>query len=135
LSKTESRSAGAARIQSRRILFVSKPTSANPTVLETLQTYSAAQNPVNDLVPQDFQMISTSGESWGTAGELPAKSGFLTINPFGMTTLRSARMHATVCAFRSGSDASFGARILRLAFCDSRFCDSPDGRQKIEKRS
>jgi hypothetical protein len=41
--------------------FVSKPTSANPTVLETLQTYSAAQNPVNRRIPQDFQMISTSG--------------------------------------------------------------------------
>jgi hypothetical protein len=41
--------------------FVSKPTSANPTVLETLQTYSAAENPVNHRNPQDFQMISTSG--------------------------------------------------------------------------
>jgi hypothetical protein len=36
-------------------------TKAKPTVLETLQTYSAVQNPVNRRVPQDFQMISTSG--------------------------------------------------------------------------
>ena len=55
LSKTESRSAGAARIQSRRTR-----TSANPTVLETLQTYSACENPVNRNIPQDFQMFSTS---------------------------------------------------------------------------
>jgi len=41
--------------------FVSKPTSANPTVLETLQTYVAAFDPVNCRVPQDFQMFSTSG--------------------------------------------------------------------------
>jgi hypothetical protein len=34
---------------------------SNPTVLETLQTYSAAENPVNDRIPQDFQMISTPG--------------------------------------------------------------------------
>jgi hypothetical protein len=43
--------------------FVSKPTSANPTVLETLQTYVAAFDPVNCRVPQDFQMISTSGNA------------------------------------------------------------------------
>ncbi len=40
---------------------VSKPTSANPTVLETLQAYGGAQNPVNRRVPQDFQTISTAG--------------------------------------------------------------------------
>jgi hypothetical protein len=55
------------------LLFVSKPTSPNPTVLETLQTYSAAQNPVNHRVPQDFQMISTSGIRGAGAGELPAR--------------------------------------------------------------
>ncbi len=33
----------------------------NPTVLETLQTYRAAQNPVNASVPQNFHQISTSG--------------------------------------------------------------------------
>jgi hypothetical protein len=37
-----------------------------PTVLETLQTYGAAEDPVNRRLPQDFQMISTSGISgWG----------------------------------------------------------------------
>ena len=41
--------------------FVGNPTRANPTVLETLQTYCAALNPVNARLPQDFQMISTSG--------------------------------------------------------------------------
>jgi hypothetical protein len=45
-------------------LFVSEPTRANSTVLETLQTYSAAENPVNPRIPQDFQMISTSGKSF-----------------------------------------------------------------------
>ena len=51
---------------------MSKPTSANPTVLETLQAYGGAQNPVNRGIPQDFQMISTSGRFWGAgAGELP----------------------------------------------------------------
>jgi hypothetical protein len=54
---------------------VSKPTAANPTVLETLQTYSAAQNPVNQRIAQDFQMISTSGiPKRAGAGELPAES-------------------------------------------------------------
>ena len=88
--------------------FVSKPTSANPTVLETLQTYRAAQNPVNRYVPQDFQMISTSGIRGAGAGELPAKpkSRFLTIKLFGMTKPfgrfgLGARIRATVCAFRS----------------------------------
>jgi hypothetical protein len=33
----------------------------NPTVLETLQTYRAAEKAVNARIPQDFQMISTSG--------------------------------------------------------------------------
>ena len=56
--------------------FVSKPTSANPTVLETLQTYSAVQNPVNARFPQNFQMISTSGifGREATSGELPAET-------------------------------------------------------------
>jgi hypothetical protein len=38
-------------------------TGRNPTVLETLQTYLAAQNPVNDCFPQNFQMISTVGRN------------------------------------------------------------------------
>src|SRR5258708_17147922 len=42
-------------------------TRAKPTVLETLQTYSAAVNPVNRRIPQDFQMISTSGKRDGRA--------------------------------------------------------------------
>ena len=63
LSKTESPSAGAARIQSRRTR-----TSANPTVLETLQTYVAAQDPVNASVPQNFHVISTMGIRGGGAG-------------------------------------------------------------------
>jgi hypothetical protein len=48
-------------------------TRANPTVLETLQTYSAAENPVNHRFPQNFQMISTSGIAWSGTGELPAE--------------------------------------------------------------
>jgi len=39
---------------------------AKPTVLETLQTYSAAENPVNRRFPQNFQMISTLGISVGS---------------------------------------------------------------------
>jgi hypothetical protein len=38
---------------------------AKPTVLETLQTYGAASDPVNRRDPQDFQMISTSGNGEG----------------------------------------------------------------------
>jgi hypothetical protein len=60
------------RIQSRRTR-----TSANPTVLETLQTYCAAQNPVNPNIPQDFQMFSTSGIRPGAGtGELNQVSSF-----------------------------------------------------------
>jgi hypothetical protein len=33
----------------------------NPTVLETLQTYRAAQSRVNASIPQNFHGISTSG--------------------------------------------------------------------------
>ena len=35
--------------------------SASPTVLETLQTYRAAQSPVNGSIPQNFHLISTRG--------------------------------------------------------------------------
>jgi hypothetical protein len=49
---------------------VGEPTRTNPTVLETLQTYSAAKNPVNLRIAQDFQMFSTSGSPrWGAAQE------------------------------------------------------------------
>jgi hypothetical protein len=48
-------------------------TGRDPTVLETLQTYRVLQNPVNQRFPQNFQMISTSG-NWGGRGELPTKS-------------------------------------------------------------
>jgi hypothetical protein len=41
---------------------------ANPTVLETLQTYVAAQDPVNASVPQNFHVISTMGIRGGGAG-------------------------------------------------------------------
>src|SRR5207245_11763085 len=53
--------------------------SANPTVLETLQTYCAAQNPVNPNIPQDFQMFSTSGIHPGT-GELSQVLSFQQAN-------------------------------------------------------
>jgi len=48
-------------------------TRANPAVLETLQTYSAAQNPVNACNPQNFHGISTFGKIRGSGafGELP----------------------------------------------------------------
>jgi hypothetical protein len=40
-------------------------TRANPAVLETLQTYVAAQDPVNASIPQYFHLISTMGiERW-----------------------------------------------------------------------
>ena len=37
-------------------------TRANPTVLETLQPYRAAQNPVNASPSQNFHVISTTGK-------------------------------------------------------------------------
>ena len=43
-------------------------TRANPAVLETLQTYSAAQNPVNPRIPQNFLTFSTSGKTIGVGG-------------------------------------------------------------------
>jgi len=45
---------------------------AKPTVLETLQTYSAAENPVNVNIPQAFHMFCTRGKiRFGTRrGEL-----------------------------------------------------------------
>jgi len=51
-----------------------------PAVLETLQTYRAAKNPVNRLASQDFQMFSTSGRSpsgrspGGPSGEPPGNT-------------------------------------------------------------
>ena len=54
---------------------VGDPTEQNLTVLETLQTYRAAENPVNQRNPQDFQMISTSGRlQWIGTGELQLES-------------------------------------------------------------
>jgi hypothetical protein len=47
-------------------------TRANPTVLETLQAYVAAQNPVNRRIPQDFQMISTVWTVLGSEGRRAA---------------------------------------------------------------
>jgi hypothetical protein len=41
----------------------SKPTGVNPTVPETLQTYRAAQNPVNATNPQNFHVFSTTGRT------------------------------------------------------------------------
>ena len=35
----------------------------NPTVLETLQTYCAAKNPVNRGIPQNFHHFSTRGNA------------------------------------------------------------------------
>jgi hypothetical protein len=59
-------------------------------------------------------MFSTSGPFWeAAAGELPAKSRFLTMNPFGMTTLKGRSMTRNSMAFRSEHNATFGARILR----------------------
>jgi hypothetical protein len=56
-------------------IFCEQAHRAKPTVLETLQTYGAAEDPVNARVPQDFQMISTSGmfRLGAATGELPAK--------------------------------------------------------------
>ena len=69
-------------------------TRANPAVVETLQTYVAAQHPVYPRIPQNFHAISTLGnplgmggrgayahkkpchsESGGTPGEEPASCG------------------------------------------------------------
>jgi len=41
-----------------------------PTVLETLQTYRALKNAVNQRIPQVFQMISTSGMTSGAKAPL-----------------------------------------------------------------
>ena len=81
--------------------------SANPTVLETLQTYCAAQNPVNACIPQNFHAFSTSGKA---AEE--QRSGSL-----------SSKTARNGMAFRLEVQTRlfFGAR--------------QSGRQKIEKRS
>ncbi len=41
---------------------------ANPAVLETLQTYVAAQDPVNPRIPQNFHGFSTLGNPLGMGG-------------------------------------------------------------------
>ena len=46
----------------------------NPTVLETLQTYRAAKNPVNLNIPQGFHMFCTCGPKW-KAGQESAAQG------------------------------------------------------------
>src|SRR5438309_7494671 len=68
LSKTESRSAGAVRIQSRRTRYKSE--SDCPRNLSTIR---AAQNPVNASPSQNFHVISTVGRSEG--GGLGSKKG------------------------------------------------------------
>ena len=49
-------------------------TRANPAVLETIQTYVAAQDPVNASVPQNFHVISTMGIRGGGAGVSSTRS-------------------------------------------------------------
>jgi hypothetical protein len=51
----------------------------NPTVLETLQTYRAAKNPVNRRIPQNFHGISTLGILERDAGEPDLKPKNLVI--------------------------------------------------------
>jgi hypothetical protein len=112
-------------------------TRADPAVLETLQTYLAAENPVNACIPQNFHVISTVG-NWGNAdaGRLnqdsqkrrtpspktvrfchsePAKPERNLLLPTRSTDARNGM------AFRFERGAHFGARR--------------SGRQKIEKRS
>ena len=74
LSKTESRSAGAVRIQSRRTRYKSE--SDCPRNLSTIR---AAQNPVNASPSQNFHVISTTGKTCrgglGSKRLVPAHDG------------------------------------------------------------
>jgi hypothetical protein len=114
---------------------VSKLTGWNPTVLETLQTYSAAENPVNHRVPQDFQMISTSGKVRGREQESStsaAKAAFLgeltrrglKPRPFKAYSFESAQQYGLPV----GVNANFGVR-----FCDTRFAQPETEDKKLRK--
>jgi hypothetical protein len=115
-------------------------TRAKPTVLETLQTYSAAVNPVNRRIPQDFQMISTSGKRDGRArpqglSPNPSRSlaARLEVAPFPIgdeLPIRDGFFHwALGCAQQYGLPSGV-KRHFRRAFYAARY-----GRQEIEKRS
>jgi len=86
LSKTESRSAGAVRIQSRRTRYKSE--SDCPRNLSTIR---AAQNPVNASPSQNFHVISTVGKI--CRGGLGSKKARSSARWYGLP-LRSAHFGA-----------------------------------------
>ena len=86
----------------------------DPAVLETLQTYRAAKNPVNPLIPQNFHCFSTMGtaEQGSSKSEAGKLNGFIhgawKSGPLGPRQALSLTrgfspcelIRATVCAFR-----------------------------------
>ena len=91
--------------------------------------------PVNRRFPQNFQMISTSGIFWERESCTPkTNSRFLTglSARLGMTRFLWGRSRLRATVWSSDRD---GTPLSAHAFKARRFCDSPDGRQEIEKRS
>ncbi len=109
MSKTESRSAGAARIQSRRNCYKSNSDCPrNPTNIQC--DAKPCQRSLATGFPDDFQTISTSGKN---PGKLANKRQRRT----GERRLKTARNH------------------MRLPLTPHHFRRSRYGRPKIEKRT
>jgi hypothetical protein len=77
-------------------------------------------------------MFSTSGPFWEATGELPAKSRFLTIKPFGMTrafvgALSRALTHATVWPSDRNPDATFDVHFRQPDTEDKKLRKDPFG--------
>ena len=73
----------------------------DPAVLETLQTYRAAKNPVNPRIPQNFHGISTVGiaDQGSSTGHVETAASAVQVER--SSTAASCNLRATVCAFRS----------------------------------
>jgi hypothetical protein len=104
-------------------------TRANPAVLETLQTYVAAQHPVNADDSQNFHVISTTGNS-GADG----RAGPQGLKPKKSVAASAVRLKVAPFPVR----AHYGAQRYGLPRCIKTAPDAPAhgflGHSKAEDR-
>jgi hypothetical protein len=93
----------------------------NPSVLETLQPYCAAKNPVNRGIPQNFHLFSTVGISmWGQPPSAVRSSearqhGHSSTQQYGLPPTRNPEMALTGACFFGRAKAEDRKLIKELA--------------------
>jgi hypothetical protein len=111
----------------RRIQSSQTHTSASLTVLETLQTYRAAQSTVNACIPQNFHRISTMGNSGRRTRRTSGAKARLVD---GLWAVRLKPHPSTSWGARR-----YGSSARQVPESTRQFQPCEGGRQKIEKRS